>query len=99
MKPSTVFDFEKPIVELENKLEEMKRIAQENKVEMGEAAVELEKKILNLKKNIYGNLNRWQREQISSIFFLGPSKPSFVSRATFPALTISSRAVGSPLLS
>ena len=29
MKPNNIFDFEKPIIELENKLSEMKRIAGE----------------------------------------------------------------------
>lgn len=65
MKPNNIFDFEKPIVELENKLSEMKRIAGENGVELGQESSELEKKIHNLKVNIYSNLNRWQRVQIS----------------------------------
>jgi acetyl-CoA carboxylase carboxyl transferase subunit alpha len=65
MKPNNVFDFEKPIVELENQLEEMKRIAENTSTEMDSAASELEKTIANLKKNIYSNLNRWQRVQIS----------------------------------
>lgn len=65
MKPNNIFDFEKPIIELENKLDEMKRIAGENGVELENEAAELEKKILNLKQNIYTNLSRWQRVQIS----------------------------------
>ncbi len=65
MKPNNVFDFEKPIIELETQLEEMKRIAEDTSTEMGPATSELEKTIENLKKNIYSNLNRWQRVQIS----------------------------------
>ena len=65
MKPNNVFDFEKPIVELETQLEEMRRIAADTSTEMGPATSELEKTIENLKKNIYSNLNRWERVQIS----------------------------------
>ncbi len=65
MRPNNIFDFEKPIIELENKLNEMKRIAGENGMEVEVEASELEKKIHNLKHNIYSNLSRWQRVQIS----------------------------------
>lgn len=65
MRPNNIFDFEKPIIELENKLNEMKRIAGENGVELESEATELEKKIHDLKQNIYSNLSRWQRVQIS----------------------------------
>ena len=65
MKPNNIFDFEKPIVELEEKLAEMKRIAGENGMTLDQEYEEFEKKIYNLKVNIYGNLNRWQRVQIS----------------------------------
>ena len=62
---NNVFDFERPIVELESRLTEMRKIADENGVEMGSAAVELERKIQDLKVNIYSNLTRWQRVQVS----------------------------------
>jgi acetyl-CoA carboxylase carboxyl transferase subunit alpha len=65
MVSNNIFDFEKPIVELENRLHEMQSIAVENGVEMSAAAQELEKKIHDLKLNIYGNLSRWQRVQVS----------------------------------
>lgn len=65
MNAKNIFDFEKPIVELESKLEEMRQIAGESGVEMDAAIGELEKKIEELKVNIYSNLSRWQRVQIS----------------------------------
>lgn len=65
MMTNNVFDFEKPIYELENRLEEMRKIAVENGVEMDAATSELEQKIQDLKSNIYHNLSRWQRVQIS----------------------------------
>ncbi|MEL6251293.1 MAG: acetyl-CoA carboxylase carboxyltransferase subunit alpha [Bacteroidota bacterium] len=65
MNAKNIFDFEKTIVELESKLEEMRQIAGESGVEMDAAIGELEKKIEELKVNIYSNLSRWQRVQIS----------------------------------
>ncbi|MEZ4775518.1 MAG: acetyl-CoA carboxylase carboxyltransferase subunit alpha [Bacteroidia bacterium] len=65
MTPNNIFDFEKPIVELENRLGEMKKVAEENGVEMDAASADLERKIHDLKVNIYNNLSRWQRVQIS----------------------------------
>ncbi len=65
MKANNVFDFEKPIVELETKLADMERIAEENGVEVESATSELKSKIQDLKVNIYGNLSRWQRVQVS----------------------------------
>lgn len=65
MTPNNIFDFEKPIVELENRLEEMRKIAVDNGVEMETETADLEKKINDLKVNIYKNLSRWQRVQIS----------------------------------
>lgn len=65
MSNQQTFDFERPIVDLEARLEEMKRIARENGMEVDAAAVDLDKKIQELKVNIYHNLSRWQRVQVS----------------------------------
>ena len=65
MKTTNVFDFEKPIIELETKLADMGRIAEENGMDVDLATRELKKKIQDLKINIYGNLSRWQRVQVS----------------------------------
>jgi acetyl-CoA carboxylase carboxyl transferase subunit alpha len=58
-------DFEKPIVELEAKLEGMKAIARESDVDVSDAIKTLETKIKALKKEIFENLTRWQRVQLS----------------------------------
>lgn len=58
-------DFEKPIAELENNLAEMKQAASESEVDVSSAVKELEAKIKKVKKEIYGNLTRWQRVQLS----------------------------------
>ena len=65
MLSNNIFDFEKPIFELENRLNEMKAIGEESGVELEVATAELEKKIEDLRVNIYKNLSRWQRVQIS----------------------------------
>ncbi len=58
-------DFEKPIVELEAKLAGMKEIARDSDVDVTEAIKTLESKIKGLKKEIFENLTRWQRVQLS----------------------------------
>ena len=61
----TLLDFEKPIADLEAKLEDMKRLADENNVDVREAARSLTENILNLRKETFSNLTRWQRVQLS----------------------------------
>lgn len=60
-----LLDFEKPIAELEAKLQDMKSLASENDVNVGEAVKSLEDKIKTLKKDTFQNLTRWQRVQLS----------------------------------
>ncbi len=60
-----LLDFEKPIKELEDKLDEMKRLAADNKVDVSTAVADLEGRIQKLKKETYQNLTRWQRVQLS----------------------------------
>ncbi len=58
-------DFEKPIIELENKLNQMKEIAAKNGKSLDKEALSLEDKIVELKKEIFSNLTRWQKVQLS----------------------------------
>jgi acetyl-CoA carboxylase carboxyl transferase subunit alpha len=58
-------EFEKPIEELEHKIEEMKHLAHGSGVEVDKAVKALEIKLENLKKEIFGNLTRWQRVQLA----------------------------------
>ena len=59
------FDFEKPIEELEQQLENIKKTADKNKLNLTASVKELEEKIEKAKQDIYANLNGWQRVQIS----------------------------------
>jgi acetyl-CoA carboxylase carboxyl transferase subunit alpha len=61
----TQLEFEKPIAELESKLQDMQQIADENNVDVSDAVKSLEDKIKKLKKDTYTNLTRWQRVQLS----------------------------------
>lgn len=58
-------EFEKPIVDLELKLEEMKKLASDSDVDVNEAVKALEEKIQTLKEDTYKNLSRWEKVQLS----------------------------------
>lgn len=58
-----ILDFEKPIIELENKIEEMRGLS--GSFDISDEVKTLEKKVDALKENIYKNLTRWQRVQIA----------------------------------
>ena len=60
-----ILDFEQPIVNLEKKLQEMKKLAEDSQVDVSDAVASLEEKIKALKKETYSNLTRWQRVQLS----------------------------------
>jgi acetyl-CoA carboxylase carboxyl transferase subunit alpha len=59
------FDFEKPIEELELQIENLKKTADKNKLDLGASIKELEEKKMQTQKEIYENLSGWQRVQIS----------------------------------
>ncbi len=58
-------DFEKPIVELEVKLDEMRAMSTEGDEDMNTAIEALENKLKTLRAETYGNLTRWQKVQMS----------------------------------
>jgi acetyl-CoA carboxylase carboxyl transferase subunit alpha len=65
MKSAMLLEFEKPIAELEAKLEDMKHLAGDSDDKVRDAITALEKKIKDLKKETFENLTGWQRVQIS----------------------------------
>jgi len=60
-----LLDFEKPIAELEAKLEDMNQLASDSDKEVQAAVKALERKILDLKRETFENLTGWQRVQLS----------------------------------
>ncbi len=61
----TYLDFEKPVVELEAKLADMRRLAEESNVDVSAATTALESGIAKLRQEIFDNLTRWQRVLLS----------------------------------
>jgi len=60
-----LFDFEKPIEELQKQIEKAKETHAKGKVNMLDTIEQLENKITELRKTIYNELNGWQKVQLS----------------------------------
>src|SRR5690554_7262539 len=58
-------DFELPIKELAEQLDKCQIIGQESDVDVTDTCKNIEKKLEEKKKEIYGNLTAWQRVQLS----------------------------------
>jgi len=58
-------DFEKPLVELEQKIEELKKQSEARKIDLGSEIRGMQEKLESMRGQIYGNLSAWQRVQIS----------------------------------
>ena len=58
-------EFELPIKELEEQLKKCKLIGEESEVDVTETCSQIEKKLIETKKEIYKNLTPWQRVQMS----------------------------------
>ncbi len=61
--PRAVLDFEKPIIDLEEKIAEMKKFS--NNLDIGDEIAELEKKVKQLQESVFTNLTRWQKVQLA----------------------------------
>ncbi len=58
-----VLEFEKPIVELEDKIEEMRKYS--DSLDIADEIKYLEEKVLQLRKTVYTGLTRWQKVQMA----------------------------------
>src|SRR5256886_5876913 len=58
-------DFEKPILELERRLQELKAHSREHNVDLGSEVEAIEAKLRDTRRQVYGNLSAWQRVQIA----------------------------------
>src|SRR5436305_7178814 len=60
-------DFEKPIAELQNKLEELRKHPETHSLSISfkEEIAQIEKKIAETRKQIFSNLTPWQRVQLA----------------------------------
>ena len=67
-------DFEKPIVELEQKILDLREFADREGLEFSEAIRKLEGKAERLRREVYSNLTPWQRVQLAR----HPRRPYFL---------------------
>ncbi len=58
-------EFEKPIYELQKKINELKKFHSEKSIDLSGEIKRLEDKLEHLRRDIYGKLSPWQRVQIS----------------------------------
>lgn len=58
-------EFEKPILELEKQIQEMREFAVDKPVELSSEIASLEKKLERLQTEIFAKLTRWQRVQLA----------------------------------
>jgi acetyl-CoA carboxylase carboxyl transferase subunit alpha len=63
--PTYTLEFEKPILELETKIRELKQFGQVEKVDFSAEIARLERKVARLQEEIFANLTPWQRTQIA----------------------------------
>src|SRR5204862_7665590 len=57
--------FETAIVELENQIDELKRLAGDQQLDVDVEIAPLQKKLADLRGEIYKNLSPWQRVQVA----------------------------------
>ena len=62
---ATGLDFEKPILELERKIEELRKFSSTQKLDINAEIKKLEEKLEWVKKGVFLNLTPWQRVQIA----------------------------------
>lgn len=58
-------EFEKPIVELEKKIQELKNFVSDKKIDLSSEVKRLEDKLEQVRKDTYDNLTAWQKVQIA----------------------------------
>lgn len=75
----TYLDFEKPIAELESKIEELSALADaENRVEITEEIAQLREKAQSALEDTYANLGPWQKTQVAR----HPERPHTIDYVT-----------------
>jgi acetyl-CoA carboxylase carboxyl transferase subunit alpha len=63
--PTYTLEFERPILELEVKIQELKQFAEAEKVDVSAEIARLERKVARLQEEVFANLTPWQRTQIA----------------------------------
>ena len=71
---ATVMDFEKPIIDIQNKIEELKQLSENSGLNLDDQIESFEKQAENKKKELYSTLKPSQKLQISR----HPERPKFL---------------------
>ncbi|MCL6446084.1 MAG: acetyl-CoA carboxylase carboxyl transferase subunit alpha, partial [Alicyclobacillus sp.] len=61
----TDLEFEKPIVELKNKIAELRQFMQQSGIDLSDEVAKLEGRLSELSEQLYANLTPWQRVLIA----------------------------------
>ena len=78
---AAILPFEKPIVELEKKLEELRSFSEEQDIDVSDEISRMEQKLEETRKEIYMNLTAWQKVQMAR----HPNRPftrDYISKIT-----------------
>lgn len=60
-----ILDFEKPVVNLKEKIAELKKFTQDSEIDLSDEISTLEERLKVLEDDIYGNLKPWERVQMA----------------------------------
>ena len=71
---TTLLDFEKPIMEIQEKIEELKKISMESGMDLNKEIETFEQQAEDYKKDLYENLKPSQKLQIAR----HPERPNFL---------------------
>ena len=74
---TSALEFEKPIIELEKRIDELKKLAENGSLPVGEEIAPLERKLAALRADVYKTLTPLQRVQVAR----SPKRP-FSLRST-----------------
>jgi len=66
-------DFEKPIAELEGKIEELRHLSDDGEINIADEVEKLQSKVERLLRQTYGKLSAWQKTQVAR----HPDRPHF----------------------
>ncbi|MFD2211142.1 acetyl-CoA carboxylase carboxyl transferase subunit alpha [Virgibacillus halophilus] len=60
-----VLEFEKPVVNLKDKISELKKMTSDSEIDLTDEIAIMEQRLANLENDIYGNLKPWERVQMA----------------------------------
>ncbi len=63
--PGYTLDFERPILELEAKIQELRQVSESGPVDFSAEIARLQKKVARLQEEVFARLSPWQRTQIA----------------------------------